>query len=170
MDFRRSTDDNPEDNCEYYNRQQLRTFAKERKLPVIAFDALHEGTSHDEGMKVADEKFSALSKCLELAIGAPVLLTHNLAVEHGLVNGSQGEIVDIVYRDGHHPNHDTRAFRMPSAVVVNFPEYKGPSFFPESGQRTWVPLTNCGQPRNCSVTSTVWVPSFESMIQSSPPV
>ena len=90
------------DNCDYYNRQQLRTFAKEQQRPVIAFDAQHEGASHDEGMQVPDEEFSGLSKCLELAVGAPVLLTHNLAVKHGLVNGSQGEVVDIVYGNGHH--------------------------------------------------------------------
>lgn len=140
MDFRRSTEDNPADNCEYYNRQQLRTFVKEHKIPVIAFDAQHEGVSHDEGMNTEDEAFSGLSKRLELAIGAPVLLTHNLAVEHGLVNGSQGQVVDIVCCNGDHPNHDTRARRMPTAVVVDFPEYKRPAFFTGDGESTWVPL------------------------------
>ena len=142
MDFRRSTDENPEDNCDHYNQQQLRTFVKEQKgkAAVIAFDAQHEGVPHDEGMGMSDEKFNGLSKRLELAVGAPVLLTQNLAVEHGLVNGSQGKIADIVYCNGASPNHDTRALRMPSAVIVDFPEYKGPTFFSEAGKRTWVPL------------------------------
>ena len=37
MDFRRSTDDNPEVNCDYHNRQQLRTFANERTISCHHF-------------------------------------------------------------------------------------------------------------------------------------
>ena len=36
MDFRRSTEDNPEDNCQYYNKVQLRKMAREKTFPSFA--------------------------------------------------------------------------------------------------------------------------------------
>ena len=42
MDYRRATAANTEDNCEYYNRMLCRSLARERKQPVIAFDAIHQ--------------------------------------------------------------------------------------------------------------------------------
>ena len=43
MDLRKDTDKNPEDNCNYYNRMQLRRHAKENDKPVVHFLATHEG-------------------------------------------------------------------------------------------------------------------------------
>ena len=140
MEFRRTTENNEEDNCEFYNRQHLRAQAKHAKVPVIAFDAVHEGTPQENGMTMKDELFNALPRRLELAVGAPVLLLHNLAVEHGLMNGSQGTVMDIVFAAGDHPNHDLVANRMPIAIIVNFPGYCGPLFFAEQDRRTWVIL------------------------------
>ena len=54
----------------------------------------------DEGMQVDDAKFMGLSKKLEFAIGAIIILILNLAVDSGLMNGSQGTIVDIIYATG----------------------------------------------------------------------
>ena len=101
----------------------------ENKVPVIAFDAVREGTPHAHGMSLAEDIFSSLPRRLELAVGALVLLLHNLAVEHGLMNGSQGTVVDIIFAAGDHPNHDRVANRMPSAIVIDFPGYTGPPFF-----------------------------------------
>ena len=129
MEFRRSTETNEEDNCEWYNRKHLRAHATESKVPVVAWDAVHEGTSHEKGMAMSDELFNALARRLELAVGAPVLLLHNLAVEHGLMNGSQGTTIDIVFSPGDHPNHDRVEHRMPSAIIIDFPGYTGPPFF-----------------------------------------
>ena len=60
MDYRRSTVRNPEDNCEYYNRMLCRSLARERKQPVIAFDAVHEGISHEQGMAMEESHFNCL--------------------------------------------------------------------------------------------------------------
>ena len=84
------------------------------------------------------EQFGSLPSRSETAVGAPVLLTHNLAVEHGLINGSQGRVVDVVYADGCHPNHDCVENRMPLSQIVDFPGYTGPPFFSEPSKRTWV--------------------------------
>ena len=67
MDLRRMTEKNPEANCDFYNQSRLRSFAKEKTIPVIAFDAQHEHVPQDEGMQVDDAKFMGLSKRLEFA-------------------------------------------------------------------------------------------------------
>ena len=140
MEFWRTTELNNEESCEHYSRRRLRALAKETKVPVIAFDAIHEGTPQDIGMSMSKKLFNALPPRLELAVGALVILLHNLAVELGLMNGSQGIVVDIVYAQGDHPNHDCVANRMPCAVVVDFPGYSGPAFFSDPSRRTWVVL------------------------------
>ena len=129
MDFRRTTEKNPEDNCDYYNKTRLRAFAKEHKVPVIAFDAQHEGITHADGLNLDDAKFMGLPQHFECALGAAVLLILNLAVQSGLINGSQGTIAAIGFHKGHHPNHDNLACRMPCVIVVHFPDYVGPAFF-----------------------------------------
>ena len=150
MELRRTTDNHEEEHCEFYNHQHLRAQAqKKAKDPAIAFDAVHEGTAQENGMTMRVELFNALPRRLELAVGAPVLLLHNLAVEHGFMNGSLGTVVDIVYAAGDHPNHDRVANCMPGAVVVHFPGYSGPPFFPEPERRAWVILEpreqECGE-------------------------
>ena len=122
MDFRRITDNNQEDKCDYCNKNRLRGFAKEHKAPVIAFDARHEGIGHSDGLNLDDAKFMGLSKYFECAVGAPVLLILNLAVQSGLINGSQGTVVATGFQKGHHPNHDNLACRMPCTIIVNFPD------------------------------------------------
>ena len=86
-----------------------------------------------------DEKFMGLPKRLELAVGAPVLLLHNLAVEHGLVNGAQGVIRDICYNVDSHPTHERRERRMPCAIIVDFHKYTGPGFIADAPQHLGSP-------------------------------
>lgn len=54
MDFRRTTDSNPENNCEYHNKMMMRAQARENKLPAIRFDAIRTGMDHLEAMKLDD--------------------------------------------------------------------------------------------------------------------
>ena len=60
------------------------------------------------------------------------MLKINLLQKFGLINGSQGKIIDIIYRDGEGPN------ALPKAVIVDFPEYKGPKIFKD--HPTYVPI------------------------------
>ena len=80
MDFRRETNANPENNCMYYNRMQVRSLAKSNKRPVIAIEAQHEGISQDQGLKLDEEKSNQLQPIIEIADEARVLLIHNLHV------------------------------------------------------------------------------------------
>ena len=143
MDFRRETDSNPEDNCNHYNRMKLRRHAKETKMPVAKFNARHLGTSEEEGLSMSEAQFRGLPSNMEVAVGAAVILIHNLAVEHGLLNGTQGFIRDIIYDSRIGPNNETPAAAMPSCIVVEFPEYVGPAFFDKKKfpeRQRWVPL------------------------------
>ena len=140
MEFRRTTEANEEDNCDAHNRKHVRKLAADTNVPVVAFDATHAGIAQAQGVALDDALFCSLPKRLELAVGAPVLLMHNIAVEHGLMNGSQGTVVDFVYLPGCHPTHENPAHCLPAMVVVDFPGYTGPAFFSEPSRRTWVPL------------------------------
>ena len=82
-----------------------------------------------------------LPQHFECALGAAVLLILNLAVQSGLINGSQGTIAAIGFHKGHHPNHDNLACRMPCVIVVHFPDYVGPAFFTDPDKAKWVPIT-----------------------------
>ena len=110
MDFRKATDQNPEDNCDHHNRVKLRKFAREHNVPILRFDAVHLGTDQKDGLNLHDERFYQLPKTLELCRGAKIVVTMNLAVEHGIMNGTQGHIVDFIYHAGHNPNHDDYRF------------------------------------------------------------
>lgn len=94
-------------------------------------------------MKNGPSRFHGLSNRLEFCKVANILINSNLAVEHGLVNGTQGHVKDIVFAHGHNPNHEVPTRRMPEIIVVDCPKYTGPSFwdedeFPE--RKTWIPL------------------------------
>ena len=143
MDYRRETDANPEANCEYYNKCQLRAHAREHDTPVLRFPALHEGISQEEGLQLPDSHFNDLPAYMEIAKEARVLLTSNLNVEQGLLNGSQGTVKGWIFKPTHEPNHQNPACRSPAYVIVDVPKYTGPSFwntetFPE--RKTWIPL------------------------------
>ena len=83
------------------------------------------------------EQAGGLRKELLLARGARVMLTANLWVDAGLVNGCVGQLVDIVY------SGEKRPPALPDFVVCHFPQYRGPPFAGANTvpivpvQRTW---------------------------------
>ena len=86
-------------------------------MPVISFQATHDGISETEAHKLGEERFGQLSATLELAKKARMLSTRNLAVLSGLINGTRVEVVDVLYAPGNHPNHAFKANRMPACIV-----------------------------------------------------
>ena len=127
MDYRRSTVRHPEDNCEYYNRMLCRSLARERKQPVIAFDAVHEGISHEQGMAMEESHLNGLQAHLELCDEARGILTQNINPGVGLMNGTQVTVKHTIYAPGNHPNHDTPALRLPACILLDIPTYTGPA-------------------------------------------
>ena len=53
MEFRKQTAATEDQCCEAHNHRALLAFAKETKVPVIAFDAVYAGLSHEDGNPLA---------------------------------------------------------------------------------------------------------------------
>ena len=140
MEFRRTTEGNPEHNCDFFNRMKLRRLAQETNTSVARFVAVHEGIPHSDGLRLDAAVFSGLPADLELAEGALVIIILNLAVEHGLMNGTHGIVTKIVYTGRKNPLCQDPRDALPDCVVVDCPQYVGPPFFAEPAFRTWIPL------------------------------
>lgn len=67
------------------------------------------------------ESDCSLARVLLLQVGAPVMLRTNLSVRHGLVTGTLGTVVQVVYGEGAIPGTD-----LPLYVMVDVPSYTGP--------------------------------------------
>ena len=86
--------------------------------PIARIDAVHSG----KGASAAPEKEAGnLQRVLYLCKGAQVMLTSNLSVKHGLVNGSIGHVTELIYAA------DSRPPSLPVSVNVRFRDYPGPT-------------------------------------------
>ena len=95
--------------------------------------AVHSGPN---AAKASSEDAGGLEPIICLACQARVMLTANLWVDKGLVNGSMGTVVAICYRIGEAPPN------LPIAVTVKFDCYRGPTLTDGSVpitplRRTW---------------------------------
>lgn len=62
----------------------------------------------------------------------------NMAPHFNLVNSSRGFIRDLLYQDyTYEPGNSSK---IPLYIVIEFPEYTGPSLFTGPGQEKWVPV------------------------------
>ena len=68
--------------------------------PVATIKAVHSGPN---ASKASSEDAGGLESIICLASEARVMLTANLWVEMGLVNGAMGTVVAICYRNGESP-------------------------------------------------------------------
>jgi hypothetical protein len=101
------------------NGRELRYQIEQKKADAIRIKArLSSGAN--------PEMFDTLSRTLHLSLGARVMVTHNLCVAHGLVNGTRGIVHDIIVRG---PD------QLPVAVLVKVQRrtatqdgYSGPCF------------------------------------------
>ena len=86
--------------------------------PVATIKAVHSGQN---ASKASSEDAGGLESIICLACNARVMLTSNLWVDMGLVNGAMGTVVAICYRNGESPPN------LPIAVTVRFDSYRGPT-------------------------------------------
>ena len=101
--------------------------------PIATIKAVHTGPN---AAKASSDDAGGLESIICLAHGARVMLTANLWVDMGLVNGSMGTVVAICYGNRGAPPH------LPVAVMVRFDSYKGPTLPDETVpitpvRRTW---------------------------------
>ena len=90
---------------------------KDSSQPIATIKAVHTGAN---AAKASSDDASGLEAVVCLAKSARVMLTSNLWVEVGLVNGAMGTIEAICYRSGGPPD-------LPLAVMVKFDHYSGPT-------------------------------------------
>ena len=104
-----------------YNVQKI----KDSHEICAVIHATHPATKDSGKSYHADsDEAGGLERVLALCIGARVMLTHNIWVEMGLVNGSIGFVKGILFQQG------TKPPVLPKAVFVHFPQYKGPTMQP----------------------------------------
>ena len=103
--------------------------------PVAVIKAVHSGAG---AIKASADDAGGLEPVVCLEHGARVMLTTNLWVQVGLVNGAMGTVVAICYDDaGESPP------RLPVAVTVRFDSFSGPTLSDGSVpitplRRTWL--------------------------------
>jgi len=100
---------------------------------IATIKAVHTGPN---AIKASPDEASGLDPIICLAHGARVMLTANLWVPMGLVNGAMGTIKAVCYSNGNAPP------QLPIAVMVRFDSYSGPVYsdgtFPITPiRRTW---------------------------------
>ena len=86
--------------------------------PVATIKAVHSGANASKG---SSDDAGGLEPVVCLAKGARVMLSSNLWVDNGLVNGAMGTVHAICYHDGQTPPS------LPVAVTVLFDHYSGPT-------------------------------------------
>ena len=75
--------------------------------PVATIKAVHTGAN---ASKASPDDAGGLHPILCMAQGARVMLTSNLWVEVGLINGAMGTVAAICYSSGHHICHGPLRF------------------------------------------------------------
>ena len=103
--------------------------------PVAVIKAVHSGAG---AIKASADDAGGLEPVVCLAHGARVMLTTNLWVQVGLVNGAMGTVVAICY-----DNAGESPPRLPVAVTVRFDSFSGPTLSDGSVpitplRRTWL--------------------------------
>ena len=96
-----------------HNVTQLRASSQ----PIATIKAVHTGAN---ASKAPADDAGGLEAVICLARSARVMLTSNLWVDVGLVNGAMGTIHAICYRSGGPPD-------LPISVMVHFDNYSGPT-------------------------------------------
>ncbi|KAK3920009.1 ATP-dependent DNA helicase [Frankliniella fusca] len=86
---------------------------------------------------------SGLKDIVSLGVGAKIMLTRNLWTEKGLVNGTLGEVIDILYKDDQNAPED-----MPYAVICKFDKYKGPFMDSDLESIPIAPVTSSWQAKD----------------------
>jgi ATP-dependent DNA helicase PIF1 len=103
-----------QDAVKSYNIERLKNLG----APVAAIKAMNKGKG---SMRADVDTAGGLESMIYLAVGCKVLLTQNLWIQKGLVNGCKGIIKAICYQGVSCPP------QLPEAVMVEFPHYTGPT-------------------------------------------
>ena len=117
----------------YFSNAEVATYnyakLKELETPIAIVHAKHNNKT---AKNLNSQDMSGLEPIIHIATGAHVMLTVNLWTSVGLCNGAKGIIKHIIYQANHKPPD------LPIAVIVQFENYRGPSF---AGIANGVPIS-----------------------------
>ena len=92
---------------------------------LVAICGYHQSHPHRTGAnasKASPDDAAGLDPIICIAQGARVMLTSNLWVDTGLVNGTMGTVSAICYKSGEAPPN------LPVSVMIHFDSYSGPTY------------------------------------------
>ena len=105
------------------NERELGRLAQRTGEPILEVRGHHDKKEKDKDLRaelLPDDQFRRLEGTLRLCRGARVLLTHNLWVEAGLMNGALGYVAGYVWPEGGDPRSSDSRKRAPICIVVEF--------------------------------------------------
>ena len=134
------------------NQLKLEKVSASTGRPVARLHAFHdkpEGMEHPDGVDAED--FRGMENEIFVCEGARVLLTQNLWVEAGLMNGAMGTVVGYMWPENADPHNSDPAQKdltAPVCVFVKFDKLElrdrhgePRTFFPDDeARRDWVPI------------------------------
>ena len=156
------------------NQLRLERLSAETGKPIVVLRAYHDKPKTPAGRAIKPEEmkaddFRGIEDELLMCEGARVLLTQNLWVEAGLMNGAMGVLRGYMWPDGADPHSAKPELRTPLCVFVEFDSVnfgfdesgRVRSFFPEEAdasvpcsKRNWVPVFR--QRVSSTVEENVW--------------
>ena len=113
-----------QDGAMQVNARLLRQHAQRISRLIVAIRAFRDGFAEVQGRlaRWGADDFRGMPSVLELCEGAWVLLTLNLWVEVGLMNGALGRVIGFVWPEGGDPASSDSARKSPFCVIVEFDE------------------------------------------------
>ena len=125
---------------EVWGHNKMKLLEVNETYPVAKSNAISHGI---HAKSIDSAKAGGLQKTVFMSKSAKVMLSVNLCVSFGLYNGAIGKIIDIIYLEGNIPENS-----LPAAVMVEFPNYTGPSFVKDNPKL--VPILPVERKLDCS--------------------
>ena len=125
---------------EVWGHNKMKLLEVNETYPVAKSNAISHGI---HAKSIDSAKAAGLQKTVFMSKSAKVMLSVNLCVSFGLYNGAIGNIIDIIYLEGNIPENS-----LPAAVMVEFPNYTGPSFVKDNPKL--VPILPVERKLDCS--------------------
>ena len=140
------------------NRLKLEQVSADTKKPILSMGAYYTTPKTEKGQKmepslIGAEDFRGMEDMVLLCEGARVLLTQNLWVEAGLMNGALGYVRGFMFPQGFDPSSKEKELQAPICVFIEFDSVNlgtdadgnERSFFPNDPEKKkWIPIFSSG--------------------------